>query len=64
MARSPVKKKQKTHKWLNLSQKLEIIDMRENGASFAKIAHDKEMPESTVRGICAKKDEYRSQGKV
>ena len=37
--------------------------MIESGATFAKIASDKKMPESTIRGIFKKRDEIKSQGK-
>lgn len=31
--------------------------------TFAKIESEKNMNKSTVRGLCAKKDEIRAQGK-
>ena len=37
--------------------------MRESGATFAKIASDKKMPESTIRGIFKNRDKIKSQGK-
>ena len=52
MSTSPKKRKLKT---LTISQKLEIIEMRENGASWVKIAQEKKINESTVRSIYAKK---------
>ena len=41
----------KKHKFLSLSEKIEIIKYHENGASYAKISRDKSVPESTVRNI-------------
>ena len=61
---SPSPKKKRSTKWLTLSEKLEVIAMRENGAKWAKIASDKKINESTVRSIFAKKDEIKSQGKL
>ena len=49
-------------KW-TVTQKLEIIDLRDNGAGWTKIAQDKGMSESTVRSIYAKKDELQTRGK-
>ena len=63
MAPSPKKDKKRSTKWLTLSEKLEIITMRENGAKWSKIASDKKVNESTIRSIFAKKDEIKSQGK-
>ena len=54
----------KNNKWQTLEDKLEIITMKENGASFAKIARDKNLNESTIRYIFSKKDEIKSQGKT
>ena len=51
----------KKHKWLSLSEKLDIIKSHENGASFAKISRDKSMAESTVRNIVKAKNELRKQ---
>ena len=42
-------KKQRNH--LTIQEKLEIIELRNNGASFAKIAREKGMNESSVRTI-------------
>ena len=49
-------------KWLTLEQKLDIIRLHEEGASFAKIGSEKEMDESSVRKIIKKKDQYKSHG--
>ena len=48
-------KKRGNYKWLSLEDKLEVISMRESGATFAKIASDKKMQESTIRGIFKRK---------
>ena len=58
----PARKGQKL-KTQTITQKLEIIEMRDNGASWIKIANDKGINESTVRGIYKKKDEIQAQGK-
>ena len=42
-------KQQRHH--LTIQEKLEIIELRNNGASFAKIAREKGMNESSVRTI-------------
>ena len=47
----------KKRKWLSLEQKLEIIKKYESGASYAKMAHEKEMAESSVRLILKDKDQ-------
>ena len=39
----------------------EIIKRHENGASYAKISRDKEVPESTIRRLVKNKDELRKQ---
>ena len=51
----------KKKNWLPLSEKLEIIKRHENGASYAKISRDKEVPESTIRRLVKNKDELRKQ---
>ena len=67
MAPSPKKKKDKANvkprNWLTISQKLEIIRMKEVGSSFAKIASEKNIAESSVRAIFSRKDEIKAQGK-
>lgn len=45
----------KKRKWLTLEQKLDIIKLHEEGASFAKIGRDKGMDESSVRKLIKKK---------
>ena len=60
------KKRKKTAKrtlW-TLSQRLEVIEMRDNGASWVKIAHEKQMNEATARSIYKEKDKIRAQGKL
>ena len=57
--RSPRKLQTRT-----VTQKLEIIEMRDNGARWSKIAQEKEISESTVRSIYGKKDEIRALGKI
>ena len=70
MAPSPKKQKKKqgdqkkSRKLLTLSDKLEIIEKRDNGASWAKIALDKNINESVVRYTYGKKDEIRAQGRT
>ena len=62
---SPSPKKDKPKRKLQtrtVTEKLEIIEMRENGASWIKIAQDKGMNEASVRTIYRKKEEIRSQG--
>ena len=67
MAPSPKKKKDKANvkprNWLTISQKLEIIRMKEVGSSFAKIASEKNIAGSSVRAIFSRKDEIKAQGK-
>ena len=67
MARSPTenkdRKKRNDYKAWTLSDKLEVIAMRERGLTWVKIAQDKGMHEATARSIYAKKEEIRSQGK-
>ena len=41
----------------SITQKLEVIEMRDDGTRLIKIAQDKGMGESTVRTIYAQKDE-------
>ena len=48
-------KKRGNYKWLSLEDKLEVIAMRKSGATFAKIASDKKMLESKIRGIFKKR---------
>ena len=48
-------------KSVSLAEKLEIIKLFENGASYSKIGRAKELPFSTVRTICKKKDKYNAQ---
>ena len=67
MSPSPKKTKKKRDvkqqkKW-SVTQKLEVIEMRDNGARWIKIAQEKGMSESTVRTIYAQKDEIRARGK-
>ena len=55
--------KKKERKHLTLREKLEIIEMKDvKKYSFAKIAHDKKMNESSVRTIYAKREAIKSQG--
>ena len=56
------KPKRTLKKW-TVSEKLEIIEKRDNGAGWTKIAQEKGMSESTVRSIYAQKDEIRARGK-
>ena len=68
MSPSPKKTKTKSDgkqtklKKYSVTQKLEIIDMRDNGAKWIKIAQEKGISESTVRGIYANRDEIRVRG--
>ena len=55
--------KQTKLKKYSVTQKIEIIEMRDNGAKWIKIAQEKGISESTVRGIYANKDEIRARGK-
>ena len=43
-----VSKKQQQRKHLTLQEKLQIIELREKGSTFAKIAKDKKMNESSI----------------
>lgn len=52
----------KKRKWLTLEQKLDVIKLHEEGASFAKIGREKGMDESSVRKLIKKKEQYKSQG--
>ena len=49
------------NKQLPLDEKLDIIAMKDQGATFAKITSDKNMLESTVRGIYSRRDPSHSQ---
>ena len=54
MSPSPKKKKRtltKPVQQITIAQKLEIIELRDNGARWIKIAQDKGLSESTVRTI-------------
>ena len=65
MSPSPKKKIKldtKARNRFTIAQKLEILEMKERGDSFSKIASTKNTNESTIRGIWKKKDEIRSQG--
>ena len=65
-APSPKKTKNKAPmklKKYSVSEKLEIIEMRDNGASQIKIAQEKGMNESLVRGIYRNKDSIKVRGK-
>ena len=53
-------KKQRNH--LTIQEKLEIIELRNNGASFAKIARDKGMNESSIRTIYEKREKTAQIG--
>ena len=70
MSSSPKKTKKKPNgkpktqtKW-SVTQKLEVIDLRDSGARWIKIAQDKGMSESTVRTIYAQRDEIQARGKA
>ena len=54
------KPKVKRSKTITLAEKLEIIQLYENGTKISKIAKDKEMPRRSVRDICKMKDKYKS----
>ena len=65
MAKSPKKEKKKEKRMLwTFSQRLEVIEMRENGASWVKIAQEKKMKEATARSIYKEKDKIRAQGEL
>ena len=55
-------KKQQQRKHLTLQEKLEIIELREKGSTFAKISKDKKMNESSIRTIYQNRDKIRDQG--
>ena len=50
----------KSKKCLPLAEKLEIIQLYENGTTSTEIGKAKGMPESSVRQICKKKDKYKA----
>ena len=54
------KPKAKRAKTITLAEKLEIIQLYENGTKVSKIAKDKEMPGSSVHDICKMKAKYKS----
>ena len=63
MAPAPEKNKKKNKAWTS-SDELEVISMRDDrGLTWTKIAHEKDMHETTVRSIYAKKEKIKSQGK-
>ena len=45
-----------------LDQRLEIVRLREIGSTFAQIARDKKMNESSIRTIWKNKDDIKRQG--
>ena len=51
---SKEKKTKKKHNVISLQLKLDIIEMKEDGAKIIKIARDKGLGESTIRGILKK----------
>ena len=59
-AKKDVKKKQRNH--LTIQEKLQIIELREKGSTFAKIAKVKKMNESTVRGIYKDREKIKDYG--
>ena len=61
-AKKPDKSDKKSRNCLPLDQRLEIVRLRENGLSFAKIARDKKMNESSIRTIWKNKDDIKRQG--
>ena len=69
MSTNPKKKKTKTdgkpprkvQVW-TVTEKLEVIAMRDEGASCVKIAQEKGMNESTVRSIYAKGEDVQAKG--
>ena len=52
----------KSRNCLPLDQRLEIVRLRENGSTFAQIARDKKMNESSIRTIWKNKDDIERQG--
>ena len=50
-------------KILYINQKLDIMAMREDAASWVKFAQEKKINKSTVRSIYAKKEDMRAKGK-
>ena len=58
------KPEKKSRTYLPLDQRLEIVRLRENGLSFAKIACDKRMNESSIRTIWKNKDEIKRQNSM
>ena len=58
---SKEKKKTTKHVW-TLAEKLEMIKLRDEGASWVKIAQEKKTNESSIRTIYKNKDNILSQG--
>jgi hypothetical protein len=54
-------KVKRSKKCLTLAEKLEIIQLYENGTKTLQIGKAKGMPESSVRLICKNKDKYKAQ---
>lgn len=52
----------KKRRWLTLEQKLKVIKLHEEGASFAKIGKEMGMNEASVRKIVKNKAQYKAQG--
>lgn len=48
-------------KWLTLEEKLNIIKSHEEGKTYAKIARENGMNESSIRTIIRKKEQYKEQ---
>ena len=55
------KPEKKSRICLPLDQSLEIVRLRENGLTFAQIARDKKMNESSIRTIWKNKDDIKRQ---
>ena len=69
MVKVPKKQKKKNVKIKErvrrtLGEKLEIVQLHEAGAKFAKIAQDKNMNEASVRKIVKRKDEIKKQAEI
>jgi CENP-B N-terminal DNA-binding domain/Tc5 transposase DNA-binding domain len=59
---SEKRKLNKKRKWLTLEEKLDIIRRHEEGESYAKIAYEKKMNESSIRALLKKKKQIKAYG--
>ena len=62
--KSETKGKKQTRKVLTIELKIAIIKMHDKGATNSKIAREKKLGESTIRGIIKKKEDILKQAEI